>query len=78
MEVAAQKNKKILSEIAKKAQKQIFWLAMIKLLYIYIIFAIDSPDFSLTSLQKIVICKNNSMRTSLNSSFNVSILSAKS
>lgn len=50
---------------------------MMKLFYTYMTFAIDSPDFSLTSLQEIVICKNNSIHTFLNSSFNTSILSTK-
>lgn len=41
-------------------------------------FAIDSPDFSLASLQEVVICKNNNIHILLNSSFDTPILSLKS
>lgn len=40
-------------------------------------FAMDCPNFSLASLQKIVIYKNNNMCVSLNLSFNAPILSLK-
>lgn len=50
---------------------------MTKLLRTYITFIIDSPNFSPTSLQKIVICKNNSMRIALNPNFNVPVFYAK-
>lgn len=48
-----------------------------KLLCIDMTFAIDSPKFSLTSLQKIVICNNNSIYTVLNPSFDAPIFSTK-
>ncbi len=51
---------------------------MTKLLHTYMTFAIDSPDFSLVSLKKIVICKNNSMYVSLNPSFDTPIFSSRS
>lgn len=41
-----QKNKKILLEIVDKIQKETFWPAITKFLCIYIMFAIDSPNFS--------------------------------
>ena len=50
---------------------------MPKFLYIYIIFAMDSPNFSLASLQEIVIYKNNNMCTTLNPSFDILILCIK-
>ena len=72
-----QKVKEILLKIADKVQEEIFQPALAKLLRTYIAFAINSLDFSLTSLQEIVIRKNNSICVSLNSSFNASILNLK-
>lgn len=46
----AQKDKKISLKIVDKTQKEIFWLIMTRLLYIYIRFAIDSLNFSQLSL----------------------------
>lgn len=40
-------------------------------------FAIDSSDFFKTSLQEIVICKNNNMCIFFNLSFDLSIFSLK-
>lgn len=54
-------------------KEEIFQLAIIELLYIYMMFAINSPNFSLASLKKIIVCKNNSMYVSLNPSFNIPI-----
>lgn len=73
----AQKNKKRLLEIVEKAQKEISQPIITKLLHTYMTFAIDSPDFSLSSLLKIAIYKNNSMRIALNSNFDASIFNAK-
>ncbi len=75
---ATQKNKRILLETANKVQEEVFWPAMTKLLCTYMTFAMDSPDFSLTSLKEIVICKNNNMHVPLNSSFDIPIFSNRS
>lgn len=73
---AAQKDKEILAETAVKAQEELFCPAITKLLQTHMTFAMDSPDFSQVSLQKIVIRKNNSMRIPLNPIFNSPILSS--
>lgn len=59
-------------------QDEFFWLTVTKLLCTYITFAMDCLDFSLASLKKIVIHKNNSMRVPLNPSFNIPILTNQS
>lgn len=64
-----------MAEIAVKAQEELFRLAITKLLRTHMTFAMDSPDFSQASLQKIVICKNSSMRILFNPIFNFPILS---
>ncbi len=74
----AQNNKGILLVIANKAQEEVFRLAMTKLLRTYITFAMDSPNFFLTSLKEIVTCKNNSIYVSLNLSFDIPIFSSQS
>ncbi len=75
---AAQKNKEMLLEIVNKAQEEVFWPAMTKLLRIYMTFAMDSPDFFQASLKETVICKNNSMCVLLNPSFDTPIFSSRS
>lgn len=50
-----QKTKKILLKVVNKTQNKIFCLAITKLLYTYMKFAINCSDFFLVSLQKIVI-----------------------
>ncbi len=71
--VAVQKEKRISLETANKAQEEVFWPVITKLLHIYMTFAMDSLDFSLAALKEIVICKNNSMHVPLNPSFDTPI-----
>lgn len=42
----AQKDKEILVKTVVKTQKELFYPAMTKLLWTYITFTMDSPDFS--------------------------------
>ncbi len=63
-------------ETANKAQEKVFWPAMTKLLRTYMTFTMDSLNFSLPSLKKIVIFKNNNMCIPLNPSFDTLILSS--
>lgn len=73
----AQKNQKISIEILKKVEAEHLWEIMIKLLRIYLIFAMNIPDFFVTTLQEIVIFKNNSIYAVLDLNLNVSIFSTK-
>lgn len=72
--IAAQKDKRISLDMATKAQEELFRPAMTRLLRTYMTFAMDSPDFSKTSLQEIVIRKNNTMRILLCPTFDAPIL----
>lgn len=60
--------------MAAKAQEELFYLAIIELLRTYIIFTMDSPNFSQVSLQEIAISKNKNMHVSLTTMFNAPIL----
>lgn len=72
--VAAQKDKGITSKMAAKAQERFVHPAMTKLLRTRMTFAVDTSNFSKISLEKIIICKNNSMRIPPSTTFDAPIL----
>ncbi len=75
---SVRKNKGISLKTVNKVQEEVFWLAMTKLLHIYMTFAMDSPDLCLAFLKEIVICKNNSMHVPLNLSFDIPFVFSRS